>query len=87
MAIVGYLEEKALFEHLVNKLIILVGMNGKALFEQVATRCPGLRVVFMSGYTEDVIAHRGVLDVGVHFIQKPFSMQTLAEKVREVLEG
>ena len=39
----------------------------------------------MSGYTADVIAHRGVLDEGVHFIQKPFSVQSLATKVREAL--
>jgi len=41
----------------------------------------------MSGYTADIIAHHGVLDEGVHFIQKPFSMKELGAKLREVLEG
>jgi hypothetical protein len=41
----------------------------------------------MSGYTADVIAHHGVLDPGVHFIQKPFSIQLLSAKMREALEG
>lgn len=47
----------------------------------------GLKCLYMSGYTADVIAHRGVLDEGVSFISKPFSLTTLAEKVREVLDG
>jgi two-component system cell cycle sensor histidine kinase/response regulator CckA len=42
-------------------------------------------VLFMSGYTQDVIAHHGILDDGVYFIQKPFSIQALAAKVREVV--
>ncbi len=49
--------------------------------------CPDLKILFMSGYTADVIAHRGVLDAGVHFIQKPFSRSDLARKVRHTLGG
>lgn len=45
-----------------------------------------IRLLFMSGYTANVIAHQGVLDDGVAFIQKPFSMTDLAEKIREVLD-
>jgi FixJ family two-component response regulator len=45
-----------------------------------------MRVLFMSGYTDNVIAHHGVIEPGVHFIQKPFSVQSLAAKVREVLD-
>jgi two-component system, cell cycle sensor histidine kinase and response regulator CckA len=48
---------------------------------------PDLKRLFTSGYTADVIARNGVLDEGVHFIQKPFSTQDLAAKVREVLDG
>ena len=47
----------------------------------------GLKCLYMSGYTADVIAHRGVLEEGVSFIAKSFSLATLAEKVREVLDG
>jgi len=47
---------------------------------------PGLKILYMSGYTADAIAHNGVLDEGVRFIQKPFSVQELAVKVREALE-
>ncbi len=46
-----------------------------------------MKRLFMSGYTADVIAHHGVLDDGVHFIQKPFSLPNMAAKVREVLDG
>jgi len=66
--------------------VVMPEMNGKALFEQVAARFPDVKVLYMSGHTENVIAHRGVLDEGVNFIQKPFSMQGLAAKVRKVLE-
>ena len=61
------------------------GMNGRELYEKAVQDHPGLKVLFMSGYSEDVIAHRGVLDEGVRFIQKPFSVQNLAAKVREAL--
>jgi FixJ family two-component response regulator len=47
---------------------------------------PELRVVYMSGYTNDVIAHHGVLDEGIHFIEKPFSQDVLMRKLREVLD-
>jgi len=65
--------------------VVMPDMNGKELFERVSRTHPGLRVLFMSGYTENVIAHRGVLDEGVSFIQKPFTVQALTGKVREVL--
>lgn len=67
--------------------VVMPEMNGKVLFEQVSARFPHVKVLYMSGYAEDVIAHRGVLDEDVNFIQKPFSLQSLAAKVREVLEG
>jgi CheY-like chemotaxis protein len=66
--------------------VIMPDMNGRRLFERVAERYPNLKVLFMSGYTDNVIAHHGVLDEGVNFIQKPFSIQGLARKIREVLD-
>jgi CheY-like chemotaxis protein len=67
--------------------VVMPGMNGRELAENLLTRYPDISCLFMSGYTADVIAHRGVLDEGVQFIQKPFSMQKLAGKVREALDN
>jgi two-component system, cell cycle sensor histidine kinase and response regulator CckA len=67
--------------------VIMPQMNGKELVEALAQDRPGMRRLYMSGYTADVIAHHGVLDEGVHFIQKPFPMQAILTKVREVLEA
>ncbi len=66
--------------------VVMPDMNGRDLFTRVAEKCPGIKVLYMSGYTNNVIAHHGVLDRGVQFIQKPFSVQALAAKVREVLD-
>jgi YesN/AraC family two-component response regulator len=66
--------------------VIMPEMNGRDLVEQITTLYPGTRILFMSGYTANVIAHHGVLDDGVAFIQKPFSMVDLIDKVREVLD-
>jgi PAS domain S-box-containing protein len=66
--------------------VILPEMNGLDLARTLEGIRPGLRCLFMSGYTADTIAHHGVLEEGVHFIQKPFSTAALAVKVREVLD-
>ena len=66
--------------------VIMPDMNGKVLFEYVRLRHPQVRVLFMSGYAKDGITHQGALDQGVDFIQKPFSVQDLCMKVREVLD-
>ncbi len=66
--------------------VIMPDMNGKDLYGILHAQYPHLKVVYMSGYTEDVIAHHGVLEKGVDFIQKPFSARNLMEKVREVLD-
>ena len=65
--------------------IVMPGMNGRELTELIQRMRPGTKSLFMSGYTANVIAHHGVLDEGVQFIQKPFSRQDLAAKVRAVL--
>ncbi len=67
--------------------VIMPGMNGKELANRLGAMRQGLRCLFMSGYMADVIANHGVLETGVLFIQKPFTMKGLAEKVREALTG
>ncbi len=71
--------------HLLMTDVIMPHMNGRELSARLQSRYPGIRVLFMSGYTANVIAHRGVLDEGVNFIQKPFTKQELAVKVRDIL--
>jgi len=66
--------------------VIMPRMSGKDLAEQVAKIRPEVKTLFMSGYTANTIAHHGVLDQGVHFIEKPFSVHDLGRKVREVLD-
>jgi two-component system cell cycle sensor histidine kinase/response regulator CckA len=65
--------------------VVMPEMNGRDLATRVRSLSPGTTVLFMSSHPSDVIAHRGVLDEGVNFIQKPFLMKELAVKVREVL--
>jgi CheY-like chemotaxis protein len=67
--------------------VIMPEMNGRDLAKQVMALSPEVTCLFMSGYSGDVIARHGMLDEEVHFIQKPFSMQDLAAKVRQVLEA
>jgi PAS domain S-box-containing protein len=66
--------------------VVLPEMSGKDLAEEMTGIRPNTRIMFMSGYTDDIIAHRGILDKGVHFIQKPFTPDSFARKVREVLD-
>jgi FixJ family two-component response regulator len=61
-------------------------MNGRDLAGQITALYPDIRVLFISGYTADIIAHQGILDDGVAFIQKPFSMADMTEKVRDILD-
>ena len=73
--------------HLLLADVVMPEMNGRNLANNILACCPGLKILFMSGYTADVIAHHGVLDEGVNFIQKPFSRQALSMKIRDVLDG
>jgi two-component system, cell cycle sensor histidine kinase and response regulator CckA len=73
--------------HLLVTDVIMPDMNGRQLYEQLSTVRADIKVLYTSGYTSDVIGHQGVLDEGVHFIQKPFSVNAFASKVREVLDG
>lgn len=67
--------------------VIMPAMNGKQLKEQLGAFKSGFRCIFMSGYTSDVIAEQDILDEGVDFLQKPFSVQELSAKVREILDA
>jgi PAS domain S-box-containing protein len=66
--------------------VIMPELNGRDLAAMVRDRCPAVKTLFMSGYTADVIVHQGVLEAGVNFIQKPFSIQDLASKIRISLD-
>jgi len=71
--------------HLLITDVIMPEMNGRDLAHKLLSDNAHLKTLFMSGYTSNIIAHHGVLDEGMHFIQKPFSMKDLASKVRETL--
>lgn len=72
--------------HLLITDVILPGMNGRTTAEKISALHPGLKVLYNSGYTAEVIDRQGILEKGINFINKPFSSQKLSEKVREVLD-
>lgn len=65
--------------------VVMPRMNGRELSVQLRRLRPDLKVLFISGYTADVIVHMGVLDEGVHFLQKPFAPKDLATRIRKAL--
>ena len=67
--------------------VILQDTNGKELYRHVKACCPGIKVIYMSGYTGDIIGQHGVLEEGISFIQKPFSYRDLLQKVRQRLDA
>jgi len=67
--------------------VVLPGMNGQQLAEELKARQPGIRVLFMSGYSRDAIVHDGRLDPGVELMQKPLTHEVLAQRVRAVLDA
>jgi CheY-like chemotaxis protein len=72
---------------LLTDVVLPGGINGRALAEQLLQSCPRLKTLFISGYTDDDIFRQGVLKEKVAFLQKPFGVASLAEKVREVLNA
>lgn len=73
--------------HLLLTDLIMPGLNGRELADRLVSLYPDILCLYMSGYTDNVIGHQSVLEEGMHFIQKPFSKQALAAKVRKVLDG
>jgi two-component system cell cycle sensor histidine kinase/response regulator CckA len=73
--------------HLLVTDVVLPGMTGSAVAAWVTRQRPGIPVLFMSGYTDDAIVHHGVLEAGMHFIEKPFTGTGLSRKVRQVLDA
>lgn len=67
--------------------VILPGMNGKELSNRITEQSPHIKIIFMSGYSANVISHQGILYDSIEFIQKPFTRVTLLEKVRKVIDA
>jgi len=80
-------EEKPESINLLLTDVIMPGLNGRALAGRLQLRQPGLKVLYMSGYTDDAIADHGVLAAGIQLLHKPFSEENLIHKVREVLDA
>ena len=84
---IGIVREFADAIHLLISDVVMPEMNGPELKMQISTMSPETRCLYISGYPTNVIVRHGVLKEGVHFLQKPFSLEALARKVREVIDG
>jgi DNA-binding response OmpR family regulator len=67
--------------------VVMPRLSGRELASQIATARRDLNVLYISGYTDDSIFRHGVLEGGMEFLQKPFNLRTLAQKIREILDG
>jgi two-component system cell cycle sensor histidine kinase/response regulator CckA len=72
---------------LLTDVVVPGGSNGVELADQLRTACPNLRVLYMSGYTDNAVVHHGILAPGAFFLQKPFTPLELTLKVRQVLDS
>jgi DNA-binding response OmpR family regulator len=86
-AAIDALQDQSLAPHLLLSDVIMPEINGVELAAKARSRFPQIKVIYMSGYTSDVIDRTGGLDPNSAFLQKPFSPRQLAKKVREVLDG
>ena len=73
--------------HLLLTDVVMPGMNGRVLAEQLLPKRPGMKVLYMSGYTDSFIAGHGVLEEGTHLLHKPFTEEVLISRIREVLKS
>ena len=73
--------------HMLLTDVVMPGINGRVLAEQLAPRHPGMKVLYMSGYTDSFIAGHGVLEEGLHLLHKPFTEEALMRNVREILDA
>jgi DNA-binding NtrC family response regulator len=73
--------------HLLLTDVVMPGVSGHELAKRITARFPKIKVLYMSGYTHNVIASGGMLDRGIAFLQKPFTPAILIDKVRDVLDG
>lgn len=73
--------------HLLLTDVIMPGMSGTALAKELSAKYPALKILYMSGYTDNAIVHYGILEPGIEFIQKPFSPASLTWKIRRILDG
>ena len=73
--------------HLMLTDVVLPQMDGKRLYALLSPLFPGMKALFVSGYAENAIVHHGVLDAGLNFLHKPFTVEALTQKVRKILDG
>jgi len=66
--------------------VVMPGMTGRELADAASTIIPGLKILYTTGYTRNAVVHNGVLDKETHLLQKPFSLDQLAEKIRKVID-
>jgi two-component system NtrC family sensor kinase len=81
-----YIQDPSIRLDLLLTDVVMPGMNGRALAEQAQQKRPDMKVLFMTGYSQNAVVHHGRLDPGVHLIQKPLSESQLANRIRDLLD-